>query len=166
MIYLIDTDAIIKLFNTYSPKFFQPVWDEIGFIISNKLFISTKTNYEELAIKDDDCFKFFKNNFQVMFIETDSESQKIVKEILNQFPDLIEVGSEREESDPFLIATAITKKGKIITEERLLDKGAVNNPQRKEKMRIPNVCNHYGVPWMRAIQFMNNDEWRNFKGSE
>lgn len=164
MIYAIDTDtdSLIALRRNYplGDRYFKTLWDDIEKLSSMGNLISTIINYEELKVGDDLLFKECKTRFKDMFIEVDADIQTQVAIILNTFPDLIDPNLDKEQADPYLIATAIVKKAIVITEEQPLDKNAMNNPNRKSKMKIPNVCSHYGIDYTNIVGFINNKEWR------
>ena len=83
MIYFIDTDSFIALRRIYTPKHFQPLWDDIEILISNGHLLSTRINYEELKITDDLLFSEWKNKNKEMFIEIDEDIQSHVTKILD-----------------------------------------------------------------------------------
>jgi predicted nucleic acid-binding protein len=159
--WVIDTDSIIKLYTTYSPDYFSPLWIDIDDLFSRRQLWSTKVNYAEIEERTGQEYLLaWKHRHADRFVEIDEDSQKTVREIVNRFPDLIEIESDHEQADPYLIALAIKLDAVVITEEKRLDRGALNNPQRKANMRIPNVCDQYDITSMDLVQFINSPEWR------
>jgi len=93
-------------------------------------------------------------------LEADEDVQTNLVEILDLFPDLIDRNSDQEQADPYLIGLAMKLKATVITEEEIMDPAAVQDPNRKKKMKIPNVCRHFGLATMNLVQFVNSSEWR------
>jgi len=83
-----------------------------------------------------------------MFAEVTQEQIRLVKDILRNFPNLIDVNSEIEEADPFVIALAITDRCTVVTQEG-----------RKNIHSIPNVCDHYGVDCVSLFEFFREQKW-------
>jgi hypothetical protein len=162
MIYVIDTDSFIALRRIYSPRHFESLWHDIEVLIAKDHLISTRINYEELKITDDSLYNEWKIKHREMFIEIDESIQGKVTEILSIFSDLIDVDNDKEQADPYVIAAALVKEGTVISEETALSRQAMADPKRKSKMKIPNVCAHFGVPCMNIVQFINHDEWREY----
>lgn len=161
MIYVIDTDSLIALRRIYSPECFSDLWEQLGNLIQSQKLISTTINFTELKISEDDAiFTEWKNTHSEMFIEIDEDIQKVVMEILDRFPDLIDPDLDQEQADPYLIALAKSRNATVIIEEKPLDSKAVNDPNRKAKMKIPNVCSHYDIKVMDITAFANSKEWR------
>jgi len=161
MIYVIDTDSLIALNRLYKPKFFSELWNQLEQAIEKGVLLSTRSNLTELERKEDDTFfEEWKQNHRNMFIELDEQSQNYVENILARFPDLIDTNSELEQADPYVIALARTKNGAVITEEGSLSEESANNPDRKKKMKIPNVCRYYNILYMKIHEFINSEEWR------
>lgn len=52
-------------------------------------------------------------------------------------------------ADPFLIAKARALDGTVVTQEQY----------RQNAARIPNVCEHFGVPWTDLEGFMEQEGW-------
>ena len=52
-------------------------------------------------------------------------------------------------ADPFVVASAMTRRGVVVTEERKPENGA----------RIPNVCEHFGVACVNLEGLMEREGW-------
>ena len=50
-------------------------------------------------------------------------------------------------ADPWLVAVAKTLGGTVVTHEQ-------PNPDAKKKIFIPDVCNHFGVPYMDTFELL------------
>ena len=53
-------------------------------------------------------------------------------------------------ADPFVIAAAHVRGGCVVTEEN----------RRENAIRIPNVCDHFGVDCTNIEGFMERENWR------
>ena len=53
-------------------------------------------------------------------------------------------------ADPFVIASARVRRGCVVTEEAL----------KKNAAGIPNVCDHFSIPWTNLEGFMERHDWR------
>jgi len=100
-----------------------------------------------------------------VFRKISEEVQEHVKTILNKFPNLVEPNKKGEQADPYLIAYAIHESGTVVTEESPLSKKAMDDfmqgkSQHSMRMKIPNVCDHYRIRCINAIEFMNDFGWR------
>ena len=52
-------------------------------------------------------------------------------------------------ADPFIIALAKTINGCVVTEEK----------EKPNAPKIPNVCDHFGVPFTNLQGFMEREKW-------
>jgi hypothetical protein len=52
-------------------------------------------------------------------------------------------------ADPFVIAAAAIRGGTVVTQEHLKPNAA----------KIPNVCDHFGIPWTDVEGFMVHQSW-------
>ncbi len=96
-------------------------------------------------VKDKDISEWLKQ-YKSSFLPLDESIQKTTKEVLKQFPKMININKNKKSSsngDPFLVATAIEKHGVIVTNER------------KGENKIPNVCKFYNIESISLIQFID-----------
>lgn len=114
-IYVIDACALIDAAKEYnmSKKTFSPIWEAFDELISNGQLISSTEILDEL--KDDDLIAWAKKHKE-LFVPLTKEIQEQVFEVLKKYPTLIKMKStSNSNGDPFLVATAITNNGCIIT---------------------------------------------------
>lgn len=52
-------------------------------------------------------------------------------------------------ADPFVIAKAAVNGFTVVTMEQLRDNA----------VKIPNICNHFAIPWMSLEDFMEAESW-------
>ena len=56
-------------------------------------------------------------------------------------------------ADPWLITKAITMNATVVTHEQL-------NLSARRKFLIPNICRHFGVPWLDTFEMLGALEAR------
>lgn len=144
-IYIIDACALIDASKNYplGKKTFQSIWDKISEMFKEERLMSSSEIFDEIKDKDiSEWLKPYKSNF----LPIDEEIQKNTKEVLKQFPNMININKNKKASsngDPFLIATAIEKQGVIVTNEK--------NAQNK----IPAVSKYFNIESINLVQFIN-----------
>lgn len=154
MIYVFDTSAFIVLKHFY-PSTFPSLWTGLDQLISKGQVVSVREVFNELADYNDPDFiqNWAKRNKQIFGTPSGNE-QSFVQKILavRHFQALI--GSKAilkgtPVADPFVVAAAWARKGTVVTQEQLKPNAA----------KIPNVCQHFKIPWMNLETFMANQGW-------
>ena len=90
-----------------------------------------------------------------MFLTPDAEETKFVGEIfaVNHFQALVGEAQRlkgQPVADPFVIASAQARGGTVVTEEAMKPHAA----------RIPNVCEHFGIPCTNVEGFLAENGWQ------
>lgn len=144
-IYVIDACALIDAAKNYplGKKTFQGIWEKIGELFEEEKLVSSSEIFDEIKDKDiSEWLKPYKSNF----LPLDKGIQERTKDVLKQFPNMININKNKKSSsngDPFLVATAIEKQGVIVTNEK--------NAQNK----IPAVSKHFSIESINLIQFID-----------
>lgn len=144
-IYIIDASALIEASKTYplGKKTFQSIWNKIAEMFEEGTLMSSAEIFDEVKDKDiSDWLKSYKSKF----IPLDETIQTTTKDILNKFPNMINIKKNKKSSsngDPFLIATAIERNGVIVTNE----KNGLN--------RIPAVSKAFNIESINLYQFID-----------
>jgi hypothetical protein len=159
--YVIDTSSLIEL-KKFPDDVFPSLWKNIEALIAEGFMISHKEVLKELSFQDD-SLKRWAQKQKKFFKELDAYQIKIVKEILRKYPSLAKSESESPSADPFIIALAIElerdpqktldrsiKKRVVVSEERL----------RGMKVRIPLVCQEYGIECITMIEMCRSEGWK------
>ena len=147
-IYVIDACALIDAAKDYNmtKKTFSPIWDTFNNLIDSGELITSSEIFDEL--KDDDLVKWSKRH-KIFFVPLSKEIQEQVSIVLKKYPNLIKMkSSSNSNGDPFLVATAIVKKGCIVTNEHSGD-------EKNGDVKIPNVCNGLNVAYMDLHTFID-----------
>lgn len=124
---------------------FGSLWSKVDSFIENGIVISSEEVYDEIHVGDDDLVSWAKNR-KDKFLKSDHNIQQLVREILQKQPSLVTGSKKINGADPFVIALAKIKNCKLVSDER---RSGVGQP-----IKIPNVCEEYGVECIRFIDFL------------
>jgi predicted nucleic acid-binding protein len=149
--YVVDTNVLITLMKYYPQNnpTFKAIWDEIEELIKQKNMFSTSVVYDEILKylgKDDRLKKWAMVHKKRFFIPTNPEIFQLAKDIVKDFPDLLDKKKQETgepDADPFVIALAKSEAVAIITQER-------DDPN---KIRIPTVAQHYNIKCIDLFEF-------------
>jgi hypothetical protein len=151
--YCIDTCSLVDLWRRfYPPDVFQTLWrNDLETLVCQGLLIAPQEVFYELNNQEDDLFEWAKDH-KKMFKDLDEVQVKLVREIVKNFPKLVDVGKTTADADPFIIALAKSKDWTVVTSE-------IPDPQRK-KPKIPDVCQVYDVKCIPLVEFFREQGWR------
>ena len=151
--YCIDTSALLDGWvRHYPPETFPTLWQErIETLFVNGKLISSKSVFHEIEDREDRIIEWAKNH-AAMFVEDDEAIQEQVKYLLEKWPHEVDFTRFFTGADPFVVAHAQQNGFKVVTGERQVRSG--NAP------RIPDVCDHYGVPWCNLLGMIQEQGWR------
>ena len=145
MPYCVDTSGWLDGWRrNYPPDVFPTLWGSIEVQITAGSIFSSEEVYVELAKKDDDLHKWIQAR-KHMLVAPDEAIQKRVAALLAVYPRLVDTLKGRSQADPFVIATAIEAKAKVVTGE------AFGTPDRP---RIPLVCQVEGIACITFLQMI------------
>lgn len=152
--YVIDSDALINLFNNYYPERFPSLWSKFDDLIESGSIISVSEAIKEIGNNDDRLAAWSKEKKIKTFSNPSPEELAFVSEIfkIKHFQQLIKQKSllaGKPVADPFIIAKAKTLDRCVITQEN-------NTPNAA---RIPNVCVHFGIECVNLEGFMGKEGW-------
>lgn len=135
----------------YPHDAFPSLWKQLEALIANDELIAPEDVREELKKKEDDLHKWAKSQ-KKLFHPLDADTQVALREVMAQFPRLVNTQKDRSTADPVVIALARVKSFAVVTGER----AAGTN----ERPRIPNVCDHFGVRHLPLPQLIRDKRWR------
>lgn len=170
---LLDSNVFIFSKNQfYSPLFCPGFWDALDILFDNGKWCSLDKVYNELAEKniktgnqkdkEDYVSKWVKDR-KYCFREFDAaeELRKIINyldgEVSLRRYDADQVELFLSGADPYLIAYAIKHDLEIITNETYTNEEKYNDPKNKIKIKIPNVCKKFGVPYKMLWKFLQDN---------
>lgn len=154
--YCIDASALIDLRILYPVDVFPKLWDNLEAIVKGSRLISPDEVYNELAKVDDDAFKWLKKFKKFVVKSCQASHLKHVAQITKKFPSLVKPKSATPVADPFVVALAIEEHKAagpsccVVTQES----------QNLAKVRIPKVCDDYGVPYADVLGWFRGEGWK------
>ncbi len=157
-IYVIDTSSLIDL-KPYPADIFNTLWQNLGTLAKKGRIISTTEVLEELKKKDDEITNWAKSNNSIFKTLNPSHLAK-VREILTNFPELVDPDSENPQADPFIIALALCPE----VQQRLVQTIKVVVSQERSKKggrpKIPDVCAHYKIVCINLFELFRQENWK------
>jgi hypothetical protein len=155
-VYVFDTSSLSIVLRHYYPDRFPSLWEKFNKLIAEKKILLVRETYNEIMRQDakSPLVEWAKDN-RDLFSEPSVEELEFVTQIftVRHFQSLIEKKKILQGSpvaDPFVIAKAKVENAMLITEESLKDNAA----------KIPNVCNHFKIPYTNLNGFMNSEGWK------
>lgn len=152
MIYVFDSNTLIKIFNNYYRAQFPSFWEKFDSAVVEREIISVRAVKNELEYGKDDLSRFVGEN-DIFDAPTDEETEFVATIFQTQhFQNLISKKARllgKEVADPYLIARAKIQEACVVTEEKLKPNAA----------KIPNVCQEFKVGCINLEQFMKNENW-------
>lgn len=154
MTYIFDTNSLSKL-KHYFPNVFKSIWIGLDGLVASGNLISTREVWNEmqLGVPNPHVQTWSKKHRHIFQVPQAAELQVVAQIFaVGHFQSLI--GTKQQlhgtpVADPFVVALAKTREGTVVTEEELKPNAA----------KIPNVCQHLGVPCMNLEKFMQVQGW-------
>jgi hypothetical protein len=154
MIYVFDTSSFSELKHFY-PGVFKSIWAGFDDLVQQQRLISTREVWNEIqrGNADQHTNTWLKGRKEIFTTPDGVELQFVTKIFqVRHFQGLI--GEQQRlkgtpVADPFVIACAKIRNGIVVTEERLKPNAA----------KIPNVCEHFGIPCVDLETFMHQQDW-------
>lgn len=148
--YCIDTSSLLEAWGrSYRPQTFRAFWRRLEQMIAERRGViceEVRTEIEDDSNKLIDWVKQ-QHDFVVQF---DRQQELIVKQVMCQFPGVVNLKKNKGWADPFVIALAKVGGHVVVTEE---GRGAQNGP------KIPYICLSYGVHCMNLADMIDNERW-------
>lgn len=132
MKYSIDTSSLITPWRFhYPPARFPSVWTRLEGLIRDGDLRASPMVLAELERGEDDLHEWARGQAGLS-VDPDEEEQRLVRQIVKDFPSLVKPGEDRVNADPFVIALAMRHGLAVVTQERAAGPGG--------QSKIPNVC--------------------------
>lgn len=151
IVYWFDTCSFMELRRSYPRPAFDPVWDFVVELLQSRRILSVEDVYLELKQQDDEIAQWI-DRWKANFIILDDDIQNRAREILSQFPTLIDIKRGKSSADPFLIAAALVRRGIIVTEE--------NRSGGPNKVKIPDVAGRLNIQCLKLLQLLQREHFR------
>lgn len=145
--YCFDTSAFMEPWNRWYPiHVFPSLWQGISDRINDGLIISPAEVRRELQGKNDTLYKWTRQHPALYVDEDDDVFAYMQDEIfsIERFANIQEAG--RNGADPLVISMAALTRRTVVTNEQRV-------PPNSAKIKIPTICEHLGVRWLRPLEF-------------
>ncbi len=146
--YCLDANVLIQAWQKYyNPKFCPDYWqilNELG--EQGKIFIPELV-YEEIIRTEDELSAWLKKS-KISINRISEPITKLIREILEEYPLLVDNTRARSLADPWVIAHAKHEESIVVTKEEKVT--ALNS----NKIKIPNVCENMGIKWINDFQLV------------
>ncbi len=152
--YVLDTNVISSLHKNYYRNRFVSLWKEFDQLVADGAVTSTREAYHELhdgipgadtewakanatlfATPNATEAAFVATIYSVAHFQANIERQKLIRGGRN--------------ADAFIVARAFAVGGTVVTMERL----------KPNAVKIPNICDHFGIPFLDLEGFMEKEGW-------
>ena len=143
--YVLDTNVFINMQRHHPLDVFGSLWTKMADIIDDGIVISCGEVLDEISIGNDELIKWAKLR-DGAFLMSGADVQRIVREILQKYPDLVTGTRKANNADPFVIALAKQKGYTLVSDETWTGNG--------QPVKIPNVCEVYGVRLIKFVDFL------------
>jgi hypothetical protein len=151
--YVLDTSALSTMFRNYYPTRFRTLWKLFDEMTDDGLFTSTREARRELEDFGGPALEWCQAHVE-LFVTPDVAEASFVSRIyaVSHFQQNIErqkLLKGGKNADPFLIARAAVLGATVVTTELPKQNG----------VKIPNICDHFGVKCLNLEAFMIEREW-------
>ncbi len=156
MLYVLDTSALIDMFEHYYLSRFPSLWRLFDSMIASGKLVSARESLHEIKSYWDKSSRLVRwATLNPGFFEQPTQDEaRLVAAIFavphfQQLIDKKKVIGGGYVADPFIVAKAKIRNGIVVCQERL----------RQHAAKIPNVCRHFGVECVDIEGFMEKESW-------
>ena len=152
-----DSNTYIQAKNYhYNMSFCPAYWDWLDQQFAIGEVASIQIVYDELVYGSDELSDWAKERKEQFISVSDEQTQEKYIEIVNFVMSMEGKRQQHkdtflEKADPWLIAKAMTTNATIITHEVL-------DPPNSTRVKIPNICEVFGVDYMSTYKLLENLE--------
>jgi len=144
--YCLDANIFIEGWNKYySMELSTGYWEILDSFAQNGRVFSPIEVKREILRLDDGLTDWLKDK-PYFFREITIEVQEELRRIMATYPRLVDSIKQRSIADPWVIALAKTENSIVVTKE-------TPGGRNSRRIKIPDVCNELGVPWIDDFQF-------------
>jgi hypothetical protein len=154
MIYAFDNSPLSVLFRNYYRRRFPTLWQRFDDLVDSVSIVSTREVLREIQDGAVESLRDWAGQNLGLFTTPSAEEGLFVARIyaVAHFQQNIErqkLLRGGRNADPFIIAKAAVAGCTVVTMEQ----------RRPNGVKIPNICNHFGIPWMTLEEFMESEGW-------
>lgn len=144
--YCLDTNVFISCWRDYYSMDLCPsFWDVLDELVAEGRVFAPLEVRREIEKKYDPLYEWAKDRNQY-FMDVTLAVQMALREVMSSHDRLVDSTKQRSIADPWVIAYAKAEAAVVVTKEALSDKPT-------KRIKIPDVCNAMGIPWMSDFQF-------------
>jgi len=145
--YCFDTSALIEAWNKYySMELCPEYWSILDGMAQNGVVFFTEEVKREIDKIDDDLKAWIGGRGH--FVQGITEHvQKHVRDILAEYPNLVDARKDRSMADPWVVAHALAASATLVTKE-------VAAPVGSQRIKIPDVCTKFSVRCISDFDFI------------
>lgn len=154
MNYVFDTNVFVQLFNSYYRDRFPTLWKQFDILVINGRITSTREVHRELEGFGNVALQGWLEKKKEVFPNPTMAEAEFVTKIyaVTHFQQNIEnkkLLKGGNNADPFVVARAKILDGTVVTLER----------KRPNAVKIPNICQHFGIDCVSLDGFMELENW-------
>jgi len=160
LVFCFDTSAFVDI-NRYLAKLIPQLYTELDKLFNSGRLISHEIVYEEITThsKRPDSLSKWIQPKRAFFKDITLQQTLLVADIVRQFPTLIHYNSEKNDADPWLIATVIEQKSKPDLFSPLQEFVIVSTESVYIPNHLPAVCKHYSIRPFDLPDFFSANGW-------
>jgi Domain of unknown function (DUF4411) len=152
--YVFDNSPLSALFRNYYRKSFPSLWQRFDQLVNGGRLVSTREVFREIEDSRDESLLVWAKKNRELFATPTPEEGAFVTRIyaVRHFQQNIEQKKllrGGKVADPFVIARAACENRTVVTTE----------VKRPNAVKIPNICEHFGVDCMSLAEFMEAENW-------
>lgn len=148
MRYCLDSNVLIEAWRKYyNPDFCPQYWEVLNQLGKRGDVFIPEAIFEEITRTEDDLAAWLKAS-HIAVTEVDEAVTLHIRDILSAYPQLVDSTKQRSLADPWVIAHALKEGAVVVTKE---EKTTAAN---FKKVKIPHVCEAFGVDWMNDFEMI------------
>ena len=154
MTYVFDSSPLWTLFQNYYRRRFPSLWQRFDDLVVNGDIVSTREVLREVEDGPIESLREWAAQNGELFTTPNADEGAFVAQIyavqhFQQNIELQKILKVGDVADPFVIAKAAVTECTVVTMEQL----------KPNAVKIPNICDHFGIPCMTLEDFMETEGW-------
>ena len=155
MIYVFDNSPLSTLFRNYYRGRFPSLWEKFDALVDAGRLVSTREVLKEINGSSIEALRDWAKSHGEIFSTPTTEEGALVAQIfaINHFQHNIEQKKLYKggfNADAFVVGKAGVIDGTVVTMEE----------HRPNAAKIPNMCQHFGIPCLSLEAFMESEGWQ------
>lgn len=156
-VYIFDANVFINLhrIDMHSIRLPDEVWTKLDELMTDGKIISHRTVYDEVVSgskKPDKVSAWLQPRKSYFELSTPRQIE-IMANVVNQFPKLIDVESERDQADPWLVALGVDKTEQNTNIEYIV----VTQESQAKSTKLPAACKAFSIQSMPLAEFFEEN---------